>query len=97
MSDIRNFIAAAVSYELTTPPWGCAASAILRGRAVDALVSLSSAPPINVETYIFSPAIDYYRGQADALPGQPYWIADSSQPVGRALNPAVFAIARGRQ
>jgi hypothetical protein len=29
--------------------------------------------------------------QADIVPGQPYWIADATQPSGTALNPAAFA------
>jgi hypothetical protein len=90
--DIRNSFAGAVSYEIPAPPWGRVGNAILRGWAVDGLVRVSSAPPINVNTYAFSPVIGYYTTQADVVPGQPFWIADSTQPAGRALNPAAFSV-----
>jgi hypothetical protein len=61
---------------------------------VDALVRVSSAPPINVIGYTFSPVIGYYTTQANVVPGQPHWIADATQPAGRALNPAAFANPR---
>jgi hypothetical protein len=88
--DIRNSFAAAISYEVPTPSWGRAMNAILKGWAVDGLVRATTAPPINVFIRGFSRAIGIYTTQADTVPGQPYWIADSTQPSGRALNPAAF-------
>jgi hypothetical protein len=89
--DIRNSLAGAVSYEIPAPRWGRAGNAILRGWSTDGLVRVSSAPPINVVAYTFSPVIGYYQTQASVVPGQPFWIADSTQPAGRALNPAAFS------
>jgi Carboxypeptidase regulatory-like domain/TonB dependent receptor/TonB-dependent Receptor Plug Domain len=88
--DIRNSIAAAVSYEVPAPAWGRAGKAILGGWAIDGLVRVSSAPPINIVVAVVSPVLGFYRTQAEIVPGQPYWIADSSQPSGTALNPAAF-------
>jgi hypothetical protein len=34
----------------------------------------------------------YYSLQANIVPGQPFWIADSTQPAGRSLNPAAFSV-----
>ena len=48
-------------------------------------------PQINVTVRGFSPVIGRYIAQAEIVPGQPIWIADSTQPSGRALNPAAFA------
>jgi hypothetical protein len=90
--DIRNSIAGAVSYEMPAPPWGRAGKAILKSWAVDGLVRVSSAPPINVLASNFSPVIGGYSGQADVVAGRPYWVADSTQPAGRALNPAAFSV-----
>jgi hypothetical protein len=90
--DIRHSIAAAVSYEIPAPSWGRVGDAILRGWAVDGLVRVSSAPPINVFTYNVSTVTGFYETQADIVPGQPYWIADSTQPAGRSLNPAAFSV-----
>jgi hypothetical protein len=89
--DIRQSFAGAISYEVSAPGSGRAGKAILKGWAVDGLVRVSSAPPINVLASNFSPVIGGYTGQADVVADQPYWIADSSQPAGRALNPAAFS------
>jgi hypothetical protein len=89
--DIRHSFSAAISYEIPTPSWGHAGKAILRGWAVDGLVRVSSAPPINVIVRGFSPMFGgLYTTQADIVPGQPFWIPDPTQPSGKALNPAAF-------
>ncbi len=88
--DIRNSIAGAVSYELPAPARGRISNSILRGWAVDGLVRVSSAPPINITVQVVSPVVGAYRTQAQVVPGQPFWISDSTQPAGIALNPAAF-------
>ena len=88
--DIRNSIAAAVSYEVPAPPWGRVSNAILKGWAIDGLVRVSSAPPINLTVFVTSPVLGRYQTQAEIVPGQPFWIPDSTQPAGIALNPAAF-------
>ncbi len=90
--DIRNSIAGAVSYEIPAPAWGRVGNAILRGWAVDGLVRVSSAPPINITVLGFSPVFGSYSTQAQVVPGQPFWIPDPTQPAGRALNPAAFTV-----
>jgi hypothetical protein len=88
--DVRQSIAGAVSYDVPAPSWGRAGSAILKGWAVDGLVRVMSVPPINVVVRGYSSAIGPYITQADTVAGQPYWIADATQPAGRGLNPAAF-------
>jgi TonB dependent receptor/Carboxypeptidase regulatory-like domain len=88
--DIRNSIAGAVSYEAPYPPWGRVADAILKGWAVDGLLRLSSAPPIDITVNEYSSVTGSYQTRPDVVPGQPIWIPDSTQPAGRALNPAAF-------
>ena len=88
--DIRQSVAGAVSYEVPAPSWNGISNAILKGWAVDGLVRVMSAPPINVTVHGFSPASGYYTTQADIVSGEPQWIADPTQPSGRALNPAAF-------
>jgi hypothetical protein len=39
-----------------------------------------------------SSLITYFQLQANVVPGQPYWIADSTQPSGSALNPAAVSL-----
>jgi outer membrane receptor protein involved in Fe transport len=88
--DIRNSIAGAASYEVPNPPWGRVADAVLKGWAVDGLLRVSSAPPINITVNESSPVTGPYETQADIVPGQPFWIPDSTQPAGIALNPGAF-------
>jgi Carboxypeptidase regulatory-like domain/TonB dependent receptor len=88
--DTRNSAAAAVSYEIPTSSWGRTGSAIVKGWALDGLLRVTSAPPINVFVRGYTTVIGSYTTQADIVSGQPYWIADSTQPSGRALNPAAF-------
>ena len=89
--DVRQSLGAAISYEMPAPSWGRTGNAILRGWAVDGLVRLWSAPPINITAGGLLPAAGFYSTQAEIVPGQPYWIPDRSQPSGKALNPAAFA------
>jgi hypothetical protein len=79
--DIRNSIAGAVSYEVPTPSWGRTSNAILKGWAVDGLVRAMTAPPINVFIQGYSPVFGHYTTQADVVPGQQFWISDSTQPA----------------
>jgi hypothetical protein len=88
--DIRQSIAGAVSYEVPAPSWGSAGSAIFKGWAVDGLVRVMSAPPINVIVRGYSSVLGPYITQADTVAGKPDWIADATQPAGRALNPSAF-------
>jgi len=89
--DVRHSISGAVSYEIPAPAWGLVGRAILKGWAVDGLVRVSSAWPINVIARGFSPVIGLYTTQADIVPGQPFWLADPTQPGGKVLNGAAFA------
>jgi outer membrane receptor protein involved in Fe transport len=90
--DLRHSIAGAVSYEIPAPAWGRASNAILKGWAVDGLVRVSSAPPINVTVFNQTGFISFYLHLANVVPGQPDWIPDPTQPAGRALNPAAFSL-----
>lgn len=89
--DIRHSLAGAVSYEMPLLCGGAIRKAMLQGWALDGLLRVSSPPPINVTIGAISPVIGRHAIQPDIVRGQPYWIADASQPGGKALNPAAFA------
>jgi hypothetical protein len=89
--DILHSLAGAVSYEIPAPAWGRVGNAILKGWAVDGLLRVSSAWPINVTIGQVSPVFGQYQTQPDIVPGQPYWLAAPTQPGGKILNPAAFA------
>ncbi len=95
--DIRQSFAGAVSYQVPAPARGGVGSAILKGWAVDGLVRVMTAPPINVTVGGVSSANGFYDTQAEIVPGQSYWIADATQPSGSALNPAAFTVSPAGQ
>jgi hypothetical protein len=90
--DLRHSVAGAVSYEVPAPAWGRAGKAILQGWAADALVRVSSVPPLTVVVGNQTSVVGYHEVLADVIPGQPFWIHDPTQPAGRALNPAAFSM-----
>lgn len=88
--DVRHSISGAVSYEIPAPAWGRVGNAILKGWAVDGLERASSAWPINITVGEFSPVFGFFTTQANIVPGQPFWLADPTEPGGKVLNPAAF-------
>jgi len=89
--DIRHSFSGAVSWEMPSPAWGRVGDALLKGWAVDALLRINSAPPLNVQVGATSPALGFYVTEPDIVAGQPDWIADPTEPGGKALNPDAFA------
>ena len=89
--DVRNSFSGAVSYEVPALSWSRVGTAITKGWAVDGLVRVTSAWPINVTIGEVSPVIGPYQTQPDIVAGQPYWLAAPTQPGGKVLNPAAFA------
>jgi hypothetical protein len=89
--DIRHSVSGAVSYEIPALAWGRAGNAIVKGWALDGVVRVSSASPINITTQLYTPSGVEYVTQADTVPGEPVWIPDPTQPCGRRLNPAAFS------
>ena len=89
--DLRQSIAGGVSYEVPAPAWGRVGNAVFGDWSVDGLVRASSPPPLNVTVGNQTGSIGYFLTLANVVPGQPYWIPDSTQPAGRALNPAAFS------
>jgi hypothetical protein len=76
---------------------GRVSNAILKGWAVDGLLRVTSAWPINVTIGQVSPVFGQYSTQADVVPGQPYWLEAPTQPGGKVLNPAAFKRAPAGQ
>jgi Carboxypeptidase regulatory-like domain/TonB dependent receptor/TonB-dependent Receptor Plug Domain len=89
--DVRHTYSGAVSYQLPAPKWTKVGNALLKGWAVDALVRGRSGYPFTVTSFtrIVVNGVSQ-RVRADVVPGQQFWIYDSS-PGGRRVNPAAFA------
>jgi hypothetical protein len=88
--DMRHSLSGAVSYEIPAPAWSRVGNAILKDWAVDGLLRVTSAWPVNVTIGQVSPVFGQYKTQPDIVPGQPYWLAAPTQPAGRVVNPAAF-------
>ena len=61
--------------------------AILKDWAVDGLVRVMSAPPIDVTVRSFPPMLGPFGTQAEIVPGQTFWIADSTQTQRECIEP----------
>ena len=59
---------------------------------MDGLVRASSPPPLNVTVSNQDGSVGYYLTLVNVVPGQPFWVADPTQPAGRALHPAAFSL-----
>lgn len=90
--DVRNSLGGGFSYQLPAPTWNRIADAMLRNWQLDGIVRINSAPPYNLYAPSYSPIFGLYYPRPNTVPGQPYYIADSTQPDGRRLNSAAFAV-----
>jgi hypothetical protein len=91
--DARHTFAAAASWEL--PGTGKDKWNLFRDWALDGIVRANSGRPINVRYQrIYSAGA--YNVQPDIVGGQPFWIQDANEPLGRVLNPQAFAIPTGQ-
>ena len=68
---------------------------VSNGWAVDSLFRSNTGAPINITTGVFSYGLIYnntaINQRPNAVPGQPFWISDSSVAGGRRINPAAFS------
>jgi hypothetical protein len=90
--DLRHSLTAAVSYEFPDRAARTATGRLLGGWGIDAIVHARTGFPITVlgaEDVRGFNLVNAFR--PNWVYGQPLWIADSSAPGGRALNPAAFA------
>lgn len=94
--DIRHTFSAAVSYDIPKPNWNAFSKTILGGWSAHTMVVARSAPP--VELIASFPTIPFsFIARPDAVPGEPWYISDSSAPGGRRLNPDAFAFPPDEQ
>ncbi|MBV9745238.1 MAG: hypothetical protein JO099_15865 [Acidobacteriia bacterium] len=94
--DIRQTVAAAITYELPHAGGSAPLKALSSGWAVDTLFRANTAPPVNVTTGAF-PAfgLDWTPDAGDqrpnVVPGQPRYLYGPQYPGGKRINPAAFA------
>lgn len=95
--DIRHTGALALDYQIPSPDRSHLARALFGGWAVDPIVTVRSAPPVNV---VVSRNIGFgtYSFRPDLAPGVALYIDDPTAPGGQRINPAALAVpAQQRQ
>jgi hypothetical protein len=95
--DVRNSFSAAVSWQIPSPSWNRLSDVFLRNWQIDSVVLMSSAPPYNITTNVFSLGSATYRTRPDIVPGKPFYLPTPGQPGGRALNRDAFTSPPGGQ
>ena len=89
--DVRHLLSGAVTYNLPAPAWGAVGNAVLRGWAIDTIITARSASPVNV-TYSRNIGFGTFSFRPDLVPGIPLDLDDPSAPGGRRFNNAVVVI-----
>ena len=91
--DYHQHFSAAVSYNVPKLAWGGrVGNEVFNGWALDGIYRYQSAPPLDVTISETDPVLGFMEVRP-VLTGQPIWIPDSTQPAGKALNPAAFTLA----
>ena len=91
--DYHHRFSAAVSYNVPKPAWGGrVGNEVFNGWALDGIYRFQSVPPLDVTISEIDPVLGFMEVRP-VLTGQPIWIPDSTQPAGKALNPAAFTLA----
>jgi len=95
--DIRNSVAAGVTYSLPTPGSNGATSAVLGGWSVDTFVLARTAPPVNLVGGIFFAAGTALYPRPNVNLGVPKVLYGSQYPGGKVFNKAAFTASPNGQ
>jgi hypothetical protein len=100
--DIRHAFTGSASYELPTFGSTRFARAVFGGFALDSIVRLRTAPPVNLVTGRDPLGLGLTNvARPDLVPGQPLYLYSNAVPGGRVFNTAAFdgatPLAQGRQ
>jgi hypothetical protein len=91
--DIRQTLAAALTYDLPAPKINAFTNAILQGWSMENIIQVHSAPPGDAVIQSFfqlSGQNSALLVRPDLVPGQPLYLYGSQYPGGKALNPSAF-------
>jgi hypothetical protein len=93
--DVRNNLSGAITYDVPGSKRSSVLGKLTADWSVDGVFQARSGFPMNIYTLsVPIPGQQISSGQLrpDLVPGAPIWIADSSAPGGKRLNPAAFTI-----
>ena len=95
--DIRNTFSAGITYHIPFPKTNSFVNSILRGWSIQNVIQARSAAPVSVDGFIFGDVIVppslggfFTFLRPNIVPGQPFYLAGSQYPGGKALNSAAF-------
>jgi hypothetical protein len=89
--DVRHAFSGAVTYAIPARNFGKAGDALLHGWAVDSILVVRSATPVDLSASTYTgPGSSTVSVRPDIVPGQPFYIHESGVPGGMILNPNAF-------
>jgi hypothetical protein len=94
--DVRHSFNAAISYEVPSFFESGSGKALLRDWTIDSLISMRSAPPVEVFS-LRNSQYGPYNLRPNLVPGVPLYLEDGAAPGGRRFNPAAFIIPTDEQ
>ncbi|MGC2161536.1 MAG: carboxypeptidase regulatory-like domain-containing protein [Silvibacterium sp.] len=95
--DVRNNLAAGLSWDLPNIRRRSSVDALLNGWGIDGRVIARTGFPVTLQgNYLTDPATgSTYYGNLDQVPNQPIYLYGSQYPGGRTINSAAFAYPAG--
>jgi hypothetical protein len=94
--DIRHTMSAGLDYEISGHKGPGIANHLVRGWALDTVITARSSPPVNV-TAFEDLGFGFYSVRPDLVPGAALYSNSSDVPGGRAINSTAFAVPAGLQ
>lgn len=96
--DVRHAFSLALTYDIPAPYKNRFASALLRSWSTDSIFRTRSAFPVNVITgFLLGAGGGASQPRPDLVPGVELYVEDPTEPGGKRINPAAFAMPAGSQ
>lgn len=96
--DIRQTLAAAVSYDIPGPHVNAFVNAMARDWSIDSVFQARTAPPVDIQDIdFFSISNNIAFVRPDLVTGVPIFLANPSVAGGKQINPGAFAPPAGSQ
>jgi hypothetical protein len=91
--DVRQTFTAALSYDIPKPRWNDFSRTVLGGWSVDSMNMARTAQPLTaIGSSVFISGV-YVSSLPNIVPGQPFYLHDSTVAAGKRINAAAFKAA----
>jgi len=88
--DVRNSFSAALSYDVPAAVHSGPLALVTKDWSIQAVVVSHSGFPFNALSFDYPPISGLFYTRPDVVPGQPYWVSNTSAGGGKSLNPNAF-------